>query len=250
MITKFFGFFLLLLICSTAFSQPIKNDEKIRLAFGVASITDKNINNIPIQVEKATFQKGLKLPISEFKEHIIFLAEYEQNISDRFSYMIGFEYHDELITGSSSNNDLQISQGMNFQMTYFVAGLSLIYYLPVFKLEHGNSKVFFGSGFEIFYTSADLYYFYDQRPLTLQVGEFLRSGYNAGGKIFVGLEIPFIQSVFLQLRTGYAFRDAKNLNGKVKFPHDDLIIDPNIFIKNNSFDLSGIWVTFGFSFYI
>jgi hypothetical protein len=236
-------------------AQVIRSDEKIRFSFGLATFTGEQINNLLQDLDRVTTENGLRLPASSFGDHLVYQLDYESNLWDRIYYLFSIRYSKESVQKESNDINNQIYQGLNYTLTMVQGSASLLYHFPVYNLNTGSLDLVTGAGLELLYADANLLYIYSQLPVKYQKIEFLRTGFISGGRIFVGLEIPFIPSTFLQLQTGYSLLPGKKLTGQVKSANLDIPvgalepINPDVFVRNDTYNLSQLWLIFGLAYF-
>jgi hypothetical protein len=85
--------------------------------------------------------------------------------------------------------------------------------------------------------------------------KFLRTGYISGARVFLGLEVPLIPSIFLELKTDYCLLPEKKLAGKVKSANLEVPvgafepINPDVLIRDDKYNLSQLGLLFGLAYY-
>lgn len=250
--TRFF--FILLVGVGFTHAQVVRHHEKVRFGFGVSAFTSDQINQLLRGIEQVTLENGLLLPVSDFDDHVTWYLEYESNFWNRYSYLISMQYHQETVNGFSDNLLNQISQQLSYKIILIEGSASLVRNFPLKTFQQGSLDLVVGAGVDLVYAHADLSYFYQQLPVVSQQIEFLRSGIILGARIFLGLQVPVIPSLLLQLRSGYSMIPEKELAGNVKSSNLEKPvgamepIDPGVFIENNSYALSQLWITFGMAY--
>jgi len=247
--------FLILLYLPPVYGQQIiVKNELIRFGFGVSSMANDNFNDLIDIVEDASALIGPEIPMTRFNDHITFFLDYENELGDDFSYLLRFQYHSDITSGSNYDADQKIEQGMNYEFQLFEAGIDLVYYIPFITIGNTQTRFMFAAGPDLSYVEIESYYFFDQRPVYLQVLEMRRNNMIFGARFFIGVDIPFVESFNLQLRAGYNFRAEKTIPGEVdEIVYDDSgkensMMDPLIFEDNNKYDFSQYWVTFAFAY--
>ena len=240
---------IILLICSIASGQIIRKDEKIRAGFGVSGLLNNDFNTHIDKIQLNAASLGPEIYAAHFKDHFTVFFEYESEITRDFSYLVHFQYHSDKVSDTGFDLENEIEQGMSNEFYIYEAGLSIAYYFPFIKLGDSDTKVFVGGGGDISYVEMTPYYFYYQEPIYLQTIKGNYFGIIFGGRIYIGVEIPFVESLFIQLRAGYSYRPDKALAGETdESVRDELnnkgsLMDPLIFEENKIFNFSQAWIT-------
>ncbi len=98
------------------------------------------------------------------------------------------------------------------------------------------------------YTNIDIYhYYYKITAGDPQEIDYNGTAYNVGGKGFLGLEVPFSNAIFIQVRGGFAYREASDFSGKVG-ASKPTPINPSK-VDKKSYNLSGFFGNLGIGFY-
>lgn len=201
-------------------AQVVRKDTRVRIFAGVSTLLSDAVNDHIRSFEAQTKSFDFDLDMSTFGSHFLFGLEYEKYILKNISVQASFEYHNEFLSGYDyyTATGLETEHGLNYDFTFSVFALSAVYYHPVFDLNLGKAYVFAGAGGELIYTSVELDYFFNpvQDQTRLQVIRLDRTGYSSGTKIFAGMEIPFLPSVFLQMRAGISYRPISGLSEKLE----------------------------------
>jgi hypothetical protein len=252
---RFYLFLTILLVFySNNQAQIIKKHEIVRLGFGVSKMIDSDFNSLIDDVDNLSGQIGPELNMTRFTGHITFFLEYENEISDRWSYLARFQYHSDAATGSNYDQDSKIEQGMNHEFNLYEAGLELIYYIPFIQIGKSNTSLIAAAGASLAYTEISTYYFFDQRPAYLQVTETNRNSMLIGGRVFSGINIPFVESLNFQLRFGVSIYPSKEIPGEVSdLAYDESgkaegAMNSQVFSENNQYNFSQLWITFNIGY--
>jgi hypothetical protein len=255
MIKIYGSFILMIILLGSASGQLIKKDQLIRIGFGISSFTDSHVNSFIDQVKEAALETGVGLNVTPLSDHFSVFGEYEKEINSEFSYCVFFQYHNEKASGLISDFEQKIEQAMSLEFTSYEAGLNLIYYFSYFQLGPIKTRLLLGAGGNLSYIELDSFYYFDQRPLYLQTLGVKRNGTVFGGKIFAGIDIPFVESFNLQIRLLYSYKPERTFSGDVTEEifsfsgEDESVLDPSIFEDNNSFNFSQFEVMFGFAYH-
>jgi len=235
--------------------QAAKRDEKVRFSFGLAAFSMEQVNKLLADLDWATTENGFSLSPSRFKYHFLLQLDYEHDLGRRYSYLFTLQYSRAVVHRVNEDLNNGIYQGLDYFLKMLQGSLSLVRRFPVYKLNQGSLDIVTGAGLELVYTHADFLYVYSQLPLTYQKIDFLRTGYVGGAKIFIGLEVPLIPSIFLELQTGYSYLPEQRLTGKINSANlevaEDALepINPDVLIRNNKYNLSRFWLLFGGAYY-
>ncbi len=240
-------FIIIAAITGSLCAQVVREDTRIRARIGVAGDISDELNDFPDALETATKKNGLFLPINNFNRHLQISVEYESELSRRYSLLITVEYDKERLSNSSVDTNNSIFQGINYTILYYTVSMALVRYFPIFEVNLGSATAFIGAGAELLYGNAEAGFQFDQRPVDLQIIRFNKFGYAWGGRVFGGMEIPFMPSVFLQVRAGLSIRNPAKFDGKVKF-NKNTPIDPEIFRQFNNFNFSSVWMNLGLAY--
>jgi hypothetical protein len=245
---------LLFYACSSQ-AQFIVANEKIRFGFGVSKFTS-GINNVIIyDMENLTGENGFPLPISKFNDHAQFYLDYERTVYGKWSFMLSLGYAREVVSGSSLDLFNHVEQYLEYTLNMLQLSVSLVHKYTIFTLQKGNIDIIGGGGWEVVSAAADWSYVFDQMPLRYQSIKFLRSGFNSGGRLFLGLEAPLIPAFLLQLRAGYSYMPEVKLAGEIKSSNLQQPagatepIDPQILSADSRYNFSQVWLTFGMAYF-
>lgn len=248
---------ILLLFATTSIvrGQVVMRDSKIRLGFGLAGFTSNSVNEIINSFDDLAREMypetGFAPPL--FKKHLFYSLEYEKDISQQFSYMFTFEIHNDQISNSDvitfeNTDNNAVSQLLDFSLNYMSAGVAVAYYYPVFKTKFGDIRLFTALGIDFLYTNIDIYHFYhDVIRGGPQVIDYNATAYNVSGKGFFGAEVPFSHAIFIQVRGGFALREAMDFSGEIQ-SNKQQPFHPSI-VDKNTYNLSGFWGNLGIAFY-
>jgi len=248
---------LFVILVSNCFTQAqvVRQDEKVRFGFGLSKFTSNQVNLLLRKIEKITLENGLLLPSSDFDDHFVWYLDYESSLWSRYSYLLSVQFNQETVDALSSDLPNQIYQEMKYKIILIQGSASLVRYFPLKTLKQGSLDLVLGGGVELVYAHADLSYLYSQLPLESQRIKFLRTGFILGARIFLGIQVPLIPSVLLQLRSGYSLIPEEKLAGNVKSANlEEPVsamepIDPGVFIVNNKYAFSQLWLTFGMAYF-
>jgi hypothetical protein len=228
--------------------QIIVKDERIRFAVGVAGMTDGKIGTLGDVLQDAVPEYDPSLEITKFEPHIFLMIEYEKEVSKNFSYTFLFQYQSSRNTSTTRDKALGVEQGLNEEFQIFEVGFNLIYYIPFINIGTSETAILLGLGPDLSYTEVESFYFLDQRPAYIQAITAQNDGVIFGGKFFAGLDIPFVNSLFFQIRAGFSYRPERKLTANVdeqvfdNLGDGESVVDPAIFEENALFDFSHTWI--------
>ncbi|MFC2088207.1 hypothetical protein ACFLSX_01270 [Calditrichota bacterium] len=238
------------ILISSIQGQVVKRDSKIRLGFGLAGFTSNSVNSLIYTFEELAKEMYPETGFSpsHFKKHLFYTIEYEVDINHDFNYMFTFEIHKDRISGSDVNYVNYVSQYINFDFNYITGGVAIVYYYPFFTTKFGEARIFAGLGMDLLYTNLDIYHYYNEVTKDgPQEIDYNATGYNISGKGFFGVEVPFSHAIFIQVRGGFAYREASDFSGKIRASQQKPI-NPEIMDKK-SYNLSGFSGDLGIAFY-
>ena len=251
--TIFIPLFLLLYI-SVNYAQFTKKEDRIRFGFGVSTLTDESINALVDGVFEETGKIGPALETNRFSDHITYFMEYEHEYNHTFSYLINLQYHGDIVSGSKFDQTVKTEQGMNYEFDLVEGGFNLVGYFPLFKIKTTQINAIIAGGPDLTYTLVKSFYFMYQPGLYQQKIYSEKQGMIFGGRIFTGVDIPFVESLFLQLRVGYNYRPKRTMHSevteKIELDRDEAgsKLDPEIFNRYNSIDFSQVWGSFNIAY--
>ena len=250
----FYPVLLSILVISQLSAQMIRKDEKIRLGIGIAGLASSQIDQMIDEIEKATEQLGPGVTINPFKEAITYFFEYSHDLGETFAYQLNLQYSSG--KKSNENRDLpaQTLQGMLFEYNIYELSIDLVYYLPLFNISTSQTSLVIGAGPDLSYVETLSFYYLNQQPAFAQSIKSKRNGGIAGGRVFAGWNIPYVESFSLQLRAGYTYRPKKDLPAETEEVlinnnnSDREKMDPAFFESFSTYNLSQYWITFSIAY--
>ncbi len=244
----------LFVFTSVTQAQFIKKEDRIRFGFGVSTLTSESINDLVDGVLEETGKIGPALEVHRFKDHITYFIEYEHEYNNTFSYLINLQYHGDIVSGAKFDQAVKTEQGMNYEFDLLEGGFNLVGYFPLFNIKTTQIYMIFAAGPDLTYTRLKSFYFMYQPGLYQQKIYSEKQGVIFGGRLFTGVDIPFVESLYLQLRVGYNYRPKRTLHSevteKIELDRDGAgsKLDPEIFNGYNTIDFSQVWGSFNIAY--
>jgi hypothetical protein len=245
--------FLCPMLISSVSAQKIslkQSEERLRLSFGLSRFTSSQVNFPVNEIERQSKLFGAEMSSTHFKDHIQYGIEFEHFFREDFSWLIKLEFHSESVGGYLAPEAAPVTeQQLDYAITFVSLGVGLVEYFPVFRVHLGEARLFAGFGVEVIYSNFDFQYRFDGSPIGEQKIGFLRTGYNPGGRLFAGFEVPVLEFAKMQVRTGYTLRSVRNPKGTASASGAEPV-DPAVFQRLSEYNLSSVWFSFALGFAI